>query len=124
MTEELPRPLRGSESALVSALLARMGSAGALAGLTELEVVDVCQCGCSSFELAPAGSNRRPNGYGHKVADAYAVTPDGKAVGLILWGTAEHLTYMELYSLASDPPFELPSVDTITDMPAWPEPEE
>lgn len=119
MTNEFPRPLSGSERSLVSGLLARVGYAGALTtGLDGLEVVDVCQFGCSSFELAPAGSNRRPKGYGHQVADAYAVTPDGKAIGLILWGTAEHLTYMELYSLASDPPFELPSADTITDVPA------
>lgn len=125
MEAELPRSLRGTERSLLTALLARADITARLpVDLDALEVADVCQCGCSSIELAPSGSNLRPESYGYQLADAYGVTPDGKAIGLILWGTTDGLTYLELYSLASDPPFEIPFPDTITDTPPWPAPAE
>lgn len=66
MEADLPRSLRGTERSLLTALLARAGSAAPLhVDLDALEVADVCQCGCSSIELAPSGSNTRPESYGY-----------------------------------------------------------
>ena len=108
-----------AERALLECMLAR---AGCSFDVDSLRVVDVCQCGCASFELAPSDSPYRPSGYGSQVTDAYGKTSDGRDVGLILWGADGHLTYLELYSLAAQPPFDLPAPDTVSDMPPWPEP--
>jgi hypothetical protein len=47
------------------------------------------------------------------VADAYGRLSDGRSVGLLLWGNDEQLTYMELYSVSSGPPYELPDPLTV-----------
>ena len=72
--------------------------------------------------MAPTRDPVPPATYGRQVADAYGIMPDGRAVGLILWRTGVRPTYLELYSLASDPPFEFPASETIIDVPPWPEP--
>jgi hypothetical protein len=112
-----PRKLTSAEHALLKSMLER---GGCVADVDLLRVVDVCECGCSSFELARVGEVG-PTAYGYQIADAYGKTSDGRDVGLILWGTESQPTLMELYSLASEPPFDLPRPETIVDVPPWPE---
>lgn len=123
MIPDSPRPLSHSERTLVHALLApTRPEHEVVRALDALVVVRTCDCGCASFEMAPSAHPVPPATYGRQLADAYGTTPDGRPVGLILWATDAHPTYMELYSLASDPPFALPAPGTITDLPPWPEP--
>ena len=121
MKIEPPRPLTPPERSLLLGMLSHAGQAGSsLAQVDQLEVIALCDCGCGSFELKLIGEREAPPGFGHQVADAYGQMPNGEVVGLILWGTEQQLTYMELYSLAKDPPFELPSPESITDVsPGW-----
>jgi hypothetical protein len=114
MKVEPPRPLTPDERALLAAMLNRGGRA---VDLDAFSVVRTCDCGCSSFEISPAGTTAAVTGRPERIADAYGTTPDGHAVGLILWGTESQPTYMEGYSLATDPPFQLPRADTITSAP-------
>jgi hypothetical protein len=117
-----PRPLLPSERALIAGLLRH----GALPEhhfhqqLDAVRVVWECDCGCSSIEFQ---SEARPSINPEKarpVVDAYGVTTKGVNVGLILWGTDHELSRLEIYSLDSDPPFAVPTPDTITDDPPKP----
>jgi hypothetical protein len=123
MKVDPPRILSDPERDIVTAMLVVGGNAsGPVANLGRMRVVEICDCGCASFEMEPDGASEPSTGYGHQLADAYGTTPDGKAVGLILWGFDERVTYLELYSLAAKPPFALPAPDTLADVPPWPQP--
>jgi len=117
-----PRPLLPSERALIAGLL-RHGALPERHFHQELDAVRVvweCDCGCSSIEFQSEGRPSVGPEETLTLADAYGVTPDGRNVGLILWGTERALSRLEIYSLDSDPPFEVPSPDSITDDPPTP----
>ena len=114
-----PRALSAAEHALVVRLLEREGLArGSHAALADLRVVATCECGCGSIDLEPAAPTAAVAGRSRVLVDAYGAVQGGHAVGLILWGTATRVTALELYSLAFDPPFELPNPDSVADVPA------
>jgi hypothetical protein len=87
--------------------------------LTELDqlcVVATCDCGCGSIDLEPVpeiGGGERSG----ILVDAYGTVQGGRAVGLMLWGTANYVSGLEIYSIALDPPFELPRPDSVADAP-------
>jgi hypothetical protein len=120
MQVDPPRPLTAQERSLVDALLKFEGQAVAYAAvLGAHRVVAVCDCGCGSFEMALT-ERSAPDTFGRQVVDAYGRLRDGRTVGLLLWGNDEQLTYMELYSISSDPPYELPDPLTLSREPADP----
>jgi hypothetical protein len=111
-----------SERALIDGLL-RHGAPPGRPFQQDLDAVRVvweCDCGCSSIEFE---SEQRASDSLEEtltLADAYGATPDGRNVGLILWGTEHALSRLEIYSLDSDPPFAVPSPDSITNDPPAP----
>ena len=114
-----PRPLSPAEHALIVRLLERAGLArGAHRSLEGLLVTATCECGCGSIDVAPAGPAAALAEASRVLADAYGAVQGGHPVGLLLWGTQSRVTGLEIYALAFDPPFELPSPDTVVDVPA------
>ena len=117
-----PRPLLPSERALIAGLL-RHGALPERQFHQHLDAVRVaweCDCGCSSIEFQAEKRSSSDSDQPHPLVDAYGVTPDGRNVGLILWGTNHALSRLEIYSLDSDPPFAVPSPETIGDDPPAP----
>lgn len=87
-------------------------AAGLRPQVAALRVAARCTCGCPSviFETqSGTGAVRR-----HMVADAYGITPEGYAVGLLLWQVAGRLEYLETYTLGHWPPYGLPAPATVT----------
>jgi hypothetical protein len=72
-------------------------------------VVDQCNCGCASVDFAFAGEERpRP------IADGVATTPAGGGVGVIVFGTADAITGLEIYDNgAGERDLTLPLPDSI-----------
>jgi len=52
-----------------------------------------------------------------RLGEGLGAAQAGQAVGLILWGTTSYVSGLEIYSLAVDPPFELPRPDSVSDVP-------
>jgi len=117
-----PRPLTRDEQAFLAGLIGHVADARwQRLDLSSMRVSGVFDCGCSSFDLAVPGEPPAPI-YGGRVADLYATTLQGKVVGVILWGADSRLTHVELYSLRDSPPFDIPSPETIADVPPWLDP--
>ena len=114
-----PRPLTDGECALVLRLLEFGGHAHVpYTALDRLRVHATCDCGCGSFEMESEESPDAAADHGKILADGYGTVQDGNAVGLILWGTDQHVSYCEIYALGFDPPYELPRPDSVSDVPA------
>jgi hypothetical protein len=115
--EVSPRPLLPAERALVAGLLRHAGIPARefLIDLDALRVLAQCECGCSSIDFVPKAEPA-----GEILVDAYGTTPQGQPVGLILWGSEHRIRRLEIYSLGNDPPFAVPSSDTISDTPPTP----
>ena len=104
--EGMNRPLSDEEEAIVrwliertDPLLSRLSST-----VSKLRVVDRCGCGCPSVDFEVDG--QRPPA--QPIANAAGATVDGDEVGVILWGTAEAITGLEVYGVAPPPPRGLP----------------
>jgi hypothetical protein len=79
-----------------------------LATVTTLEVASRCECGCDTVNFIGWGQAGPPQ----ILADGVADTPDGKAIGVIVFGTPNQITCLEVYSY-DDEPARLPRVDSI-----------
>ena len=80
------------------------------ADVGRLRVVDRCGCGCDSVDFKPYDHERRPK----PIADGTGETPMGGQVGVIVWGTAESITGIEVYDLgAGDDDLRLPVLESI-----------
>lgn len=74
-------------------------------GLGELRVVSRCPCGCDTVEFARVDPRIQPI----QLADAVGSTLAGGTVGLIVWGTPDAVTGVEVYDLgAGDGDLRLP----------------
>jgi hypothetical protein len=119
MSQTIERPINPGESAVVSWLLQHAPMRGTVSHLAplvaDLRVVDACSCGCPGVDFARDGqaSPWRP------IADASGTTPEGVAVGVILWGGKNEITGLEVYSEAGVPVFTLPAVEQ---MKTWEKP--
>jgi hypothetical protein len=111
-----PRPLSAPEHALVSRLLDFALDSEHVPAyrsqLADLRVIELCDCGCPSVlfdtDRPELGARRT------MVADVYATTPEGYAVGLLLWAVARRLEYLELYALGDWPAYRLPAPGTVS----------
>jgi hypothetical protein len=79
-----------------------------LDSISNLEVVARCECGCDTVEFGRIDWAGPPE----LVAEGVAQTADGMAVGLLVFGTADAVTCLEVYSL-DDEPARLPTVESI-----------
>lgn len=83
-------------------------------GLEQLRVVSICGCACATvhFVQHDAENPARP------IANAIGRTGTGGAVGVIVWGTAEQVTGLEVYDLGAGPhDLTLPVVESIEPFP-------
>jgi len=107
-----PRPLSPHEVTVIRAAIARAPAGdvapGLLEALEDLRVVRRCDCGCDSVDFV-AHDPARPS---RPLADGFGETPAGGAVGIIIWGTNDAVTGIEVYDLgAGSEDIKLP-VDT------------
>lgn len=65
--------------------------------LDALTVVGGCGCGCASVDFVPQDTN----GSSHIVGDGMGKTSAGGQVGLIVWGTAQAITGLEVYDMGA-----------------------
>jgi hypothetical protein len=109
-----PRPITQGELAVLRATLNKAAnsplSPDVLAGLEGLQVIGGCECGCDSIDFAEHDPQRpsRP------IADGTGKTLAGGDVGIIVWGTDEAVTSIEVYDLgAGDTDIKLPVESSI-----------
>jgi hypothetical protein len=109
-----PRPVTPEEVAVIRAALAQVPSrtpAGPLRkALEDLEVVGRCDCGCDSVDFVPSVSDL----HSRPIADGMGTTASGGTVGVIVWGTDDAVTSLEIYDLgAGEAGPRLPVPETI-----------
>lgn len=64
--------------------------------LANLRVVGACECGCASVDFAiETPEHRRP------IADGLGILINGERVGVIVWGTPEAVTGLEIYDMST-----------------------
>jgi hypothetical protein len=95
------RLINSAELAVLRATLDRAPVAAATGQLTanleSLQVVGRCECGCDSVDFADPDTARRSK----PIGDGIGTTRAGGKVGVIVWGTAEAVTGLEIYDLGA-----------------------
>jgi hypothetical protein len=74
----------------------------------KLQVVARCECGCDTVEFVRLDRASIAS----ILADGLGETPSGQAVGLIVFGTADTFTCLEVYSY-DEIPARLPTLESI-----------
>ena len=103
MRTKINRPISAEEAEVIRLTMERAASAPNLENLDEyvtgLQVVGKCNCGCDSIDFVGHGevSDAKP------IADGIGSTPRGGKVGVIVWGTSQTITGLEIYDLGSGP---------------------
>jgi hypothetical protein len=114
-----PRPITSAELAVIKTALARAPSALPIKELRHpletLQVLSICPCGCDSVEfVTEEGPRSRP------VAEAFGTRPFGGQVGVLVWGTDDRITGLEVYDLSfDDKGIRLPTPESVQ---SWPVP--
>jgi hypothetical protein len=98
---------------VIRAALERVPSASPaielLIPVEDLRVVGQCECGCDSVDFVPSNAE-----HSRPIADGLAATPNGGMVGVIVWGTDDAVTSLEIYDLgAGDGNVRLPAPESI-----------
>lgn len=111
---KINRPITPEEIAVIRTTLERAAVSpeyGTLVNsLEHLRVVDRCVCGCDSVEFAEADATDRTKAIG----DGIGTTARGGMVGVIVWGTSQAVTGIEVYDLgAGDDDLKLPEPESI-----------
>ncbi len=78
--------------------------------IESLIVVGKCDCGCASVDFEENGdhSNLIP------IGDAQGITEAGGMVGIIVWGTENEITGLEIYDMgAGEKDISLPILESI-----------
>jgi hypothetical protein len=97
-----PRPITPAELAVIKAALARAPSARPIQELRHpletLQVFSICPCCCcDSVHFQP---EQGPGSW--PVAEAVGTRPFGGLVGVLVWGTDDQITGLEVYDLSFD----------------------
>lgn len=121
MRAKTNRPITAKEVAVIEATLEHGSvvteASGLGRGVEDLRVVDRCECGCDSVDFR----EHDPAHPAKPVADGVGMTPGGGTVGVIVWGTDEAITALEIYDLgAGDDGVRLPDPGTIRPFPRDP----
>ena len=116
MTEraKIDRPISPTEIAVIRAALERFPVSSEFTALSaqlpQLRAVDQCSCGCDSVDFVLHGQTPPAS----PIADGVGTTPKGGSIGLIVWGTSDAITGLEVYDLgAGDDDLRLPTVESI-----------
>jgi hypothetical protein len=94
------RPITDDEARIVRAALERCAETPdaqkLLSSVSNLHVIDQCQCGCPSVDFARSSSaHPRP------IADGLGITSSGERVGVIIWGVNDAITGLEIYDMSA-----------------------
>ncbi len=107
-----PRPISPQELAVILRTLdvcAAVPISDSLrASVAELEVVSRCECGCDTVNFKGWGKSSPLQ----VIADGIADTPDGKGIGVIVFGSPDRVSCLEVYSY-DDEPARLPKIESI-----------
>lgn len=114
------KPNRGISSAELAVLRAALAVAPTtpdsgrhLEAAERLRVIGACDCVCDTVDFARA----HPGSRSYPVADAVGTTPGGGTVGLLVFGTEEELTSLEVYGICvREDGIRLPTVESIRPM--------
>jgi hypothetical protein len=110
------RPLTREERTLLEWLIDN-GSADAKEyspQLANLSVVGICTCGCPTIDLALEGHDQRKTAPSKILADFGGTTPEGIAVGVILYAREGEISELEVYSTTDmKEPFRLPTIESL-----------
>ena len=102
MRGTINRPITPDEMAVIRVTLERAAvateSRSLGSDLDHLRVVERCGCGCDTVEFAAPGLQHRPV----PIADGTGKTASGGAVGIIIWGTDQAITGIEVYGIDVD----------------------
>jgi hypothetical protein len=106
-----PRPISPQELEVVRRALkacrTEAASAAHDAVAPALMVASLCGCGCDTVEFQSAGAE-----IAAVIADGLGETADGSRVGVLVFGTPDTITCLEVYSF-DDAPARLPLLDSI-----------
>jgi hypothetical protein len=111
----MERTVTPNEAAVVGWLLdhAPVGDVTAyrLRPVEELRVLEGCGCGCSSLDFQPDawGGGIRAG----IIADAFAVYPDSRQAGLILWGREGEIVLLEVYDCHPEASRRFPEISNL-----------
>jgi hypothetical protein len=110
---KISRPISAREVVVIRTALERAAAAPEFKQLTvkadRLHVVGKCDCGCDSVDFTERG--KVPS---KPLADGIGSTARGGKVGVIIWGTPEMITGLEIYDLgAGDHDRKLPTPESI-----------
>ena len=105
-----PRPITSPEAAVLKRMIdtCATGPVGDVvrSSIVDLQVVSQCECGCDTVNFASLSTPAKV------LADGVAQTPDGRSIGVIVFGTADRITCLEVYSY-DDVPARLPTLESI-----------
>jgi hypothetical protein len=110
-TPQAPRPISADEAAVLHRALevcpVRPVSEALHSSVSTLRVVKRCDCGCDTVNFE--GIRSEPPSI---IADGIGETPDGKEIGLIVFGNSDQLLSLEVFSY-DDEPARLPIISSI-----------
>lgn len=94
------RPINEDEVRVISAALRRCAEAPEAAALvptlSNLRVVGDCECGCASVDFDTT-TVEQPS----PIADGLGILTNGECVGVIVWGTPDAVTGLEIYDMSA-----------------------
>jgi hypothetical protein len=107
------REISAAEAACLRAALEHASvipeATGLIGTISALRVVGRCDCGCASVDLVKDSTEQNK-----PIADGTGKTARGGDVGLIVWGTNQAITGLEIYDLgAGDDDLNLPELESI-----------
>jgi len=94
------RPINDDEVRVIRAALERCAEIPEapvlVPTLSKLRVVGGCECGCASVDFAVATPEQR-----QPIAEGLGILANGEHVGVIIWGTPDGVTGLEIYDMSA-----------------------
>lgn len=93
------RPINDDEVRVIGTALQRCAeipeASALLPTLSNLRVVGGCECGCASVDFAITTPEQRP------IADGLGILTNGELVGVIVWGTPDAVSGLEIFDVSA-----------------------